>query len=89
LSYAREKFDTARIASKEFTHIQVGSGDRHDSATRESPIPLPAFFSVILFGKNKTKNNMAKTQNSKKQTKKAPLMSAKEKKLAKRAKKAR
>jgi hypothetical protein len=32
---------------------------------------------------------MAKTQNSKKQTKKAPLKSAKEKKAAKRAKKSR
>jgi hypothetical protein len=32
-------------------------------------------------------NKMAKSQNSKKQTKKAPLKSAKEKKLAKREKK--
>jgi hypothetical protein len=32
---------------------------------------------------------MAKTQNSKKQTKKAPLKTAKEKRVAKRAKKSR
>lgn len=36
-----------------------------------------------------TLHNMAKTQNSKKQTKKAPLKSAAEKRTAKRQKKAR
>ena len=36
-----------------------------------------------------TVKNMAKTQDSKKQTKKAPLKSTKEKKLAKQEKKAR
>jgi hypothetical protein len=45
--------------------------------------------STLFSNQNEKHNNMAKTQNAKKQTRKAPLKSAKQKKQAKSAKKAR
>jgi hypothetical protein len=44
---------------------------------------------LVSFSHIQPRNNMAKTRDSKKQTKKAPLKSKKEKKQAKREKKGR
>jgi hypothetical protein len=57
-----------------------------DAAVRNLCVEAGRF---LLGRSHQPKNNMAKTQNSKKQTKKAPLKTAKQKKQAKREKRAR
>jgi hypothetical protein len=84
-------FDTIRIAFQKRS-AQVGCSGRGDHVKREPSETRRGgrSLSATLFSNHKQKhNNMAKTQNAKKQTRKAPLKSAKQKKQAKSAKKAR
>jgi hypothetical protein len=71
---------------------QVGCSARGDRVMRERSETRPggrSHSSTLFSNHNERHNNMAKTQNAKKQTRKAPLKSAKQKKQAKSAKKAR
>jgi hypothetical protein len=88
----REKFDTDQFAFQIFHRALNGRGKFRSSRTRERPKTVagqPRSFVILFSNHNESSNNMAKTQNAKKQAKKAPLKSAKQKKQAKSAKKAR